>query len=746
MLKNKIFDGLNEKQIEAVTTKNGPLQIIAGAGSGKTRVLTHRIAYLLEQGVNPYSILALTFTNKAANEMRERIAQLVDAENASKIWAGTFHSIFARILRIEANELGYNQNFTIYDTEDSHNALKRIFNTMIIPKEIKPNVVHSIISSAKNKLILPAQYAQNASTQFEKLVAETYRSYQTYLMQNNAMDFDDLLVNMVHLFYNQTILAKYQDRFHYILVDEYQDTNKVQYIAINQLAKHRQNICIVGDDAQSIYRWRGADIGNILNFQQDYPNCKVVKLEQNYRSTKNILAVADSVIEHNKNQLKKNLWTENKEGEKVSLMKFHDDRTEANKIIEIIEQNYSKGQNLNQFAVLYRTNAQSLVFENACRAMNLPYVVVGSMSFYKRKEVKDVLSYLRLLVNPRDDGSILRIINEPPRGIGNAAVDTLSNYARENRITILQTLQNADRILTARKKPVVQALKLYALIEKHTKLFEEKAEPDHYIEYIQATGIIDFYKEIDTDETNDRLANIEQLLTDIIAYIKEDESRDLQSYLEQVSLISDLDAKELSEDRITLMTLHSAKGLEFDNVFIAGMENNLFPLSSTKTTEEEEEERRLFYVGITRARNKLYLSYAAGRMRFREFQANTPSMFLREINSELLEDTTGNTFLIQKKRIGHFTSAHPRKPRKKRTFTEFNDMPYKENYSQIADINEVFKIGDIVKHNSFGVGRILNLSGIEDSLKMTIHFFNIEEKKQLLAKFAKLEKVENHIG
>lgn len=744
MSKSKILDGLNEKQIEAVTIKNGPLQIIAGAGSGKTKVLTHRIAYLLEQGVNPYSILALTFTNKAAKEMRERIAQLVDMENASKIWAGTFHSIFARILRIEATELGYNPNFTIYDTEDSHQVVKRIFATptMIIPKEIKPNIVQSVISSAKNKLILPEKYAQSASTSFEKLVAETYRIYQSYLIQNNAMDFDDLLLNMVHLFYNQTILAKYQDRFHYLLVDEYQDTNKVQYIAINQLAKHRQNICIVGDDAQSIYRWRGADISNILNFEKDYPFCKIIKLEQNYRSTKNILAAADSVIEHNKNQLKKNLWTENEEGEKISLMKFYDDRTEATKIIEMIEQNYSKGCNLNQFAVLYRTNAQSLGFENACRAMNLPYVVVGSMSFYKRKEIKDVLAYLRLIVNPRDEGSLLRIINEPPRGIGNSAVENLLNYAKDKGITLLQTLRNANKILTTRKKPVVQALNLFALIEKHSNLFAEKANPDHFIEYIQDTGIIDLYREIDTEESNDRLANIEQLLTDIVAYIKEDESKDLQSYLEEVSLIADIDTKEFSLDRITLMTLHSAKGLEFDNVFIAGMENSLFPLNSTRTIEEEEEERRLFYVGITRARKKLYLSYAAGRMRFREFQANTPSIFLREIGTELLEDATGNTFLIQKKSFARTGPRGPRKPRQK-IFSEFDDMPYKDNYSQIPSISDEFKVGDIVKHNSFGIGRILNLSGIDDNLKMTIYFFNIVEKKQLLAKFAKLEKIEN---
>jgi DNA helicase-2/ATP-dependent DNA helicase PcrA len=732
------------------------LQIIAGAGSGKTKVLTHRIAYLIEQGVNPYQILALTFTNKAAKEMRERIARILNSEDANKIWAGTFHSIFARILRMEAHQIGYDQSFSIYDVEDSQNALRRVFADNLIPKDTKPNAIFSAISAAKNKLISPEKYSENASTQFEKVVAECYRLYQLYLLQNNAMDFDDLLVNTVRLFQQQEILAKYQDRFHYILVDEYQDTNKVQYITINQLAKHRQNICIVGDDAQSIYRWRGAEIQNILNFEKDYPNCKTVKLEQNYRSTKNILAIADSVISNNQNQLRKNLWTENEAGEKATLMKLSDGKSEAKTIIEIIKQlNLTNPQEnkLKQFAILYRTNAQSLEFENACRLAGLHYIVVGSMSFYKRKEIKDILAYLRLLINPKDDNSILRIINEPPRSIGASSVEIFMNYSKQNGIPIVKSLKFAESIF-GQKKRSVQAMKLFDLIEKHTNYFNEKAEPEHLIEYIEKTGILDFYREIGTDEANDRILNIEQLLTDIISFLKEDKSRDLQSYLEQVSLVSDMDAKELNEDRLTLMTLHSAKGLEFDNVFIAGMEGNLFPSSSCRSLEDEEEERRLFYVGITRAKKKLFLSYASGRLKFGYPVGNPPSMFLKEIDEELLEDKMGNTFLVKKKSFESISHSLTKKanPLVKKTFpaySEFNDMPYKENYSQIPEAeiiknaaNKRLKVGDVVKHNSFGVGKIIGLSGNDADLKATINFNEIG-RKQLLLKFANLEKFKN---
>lgn len=747
---NNILYGLNEKQVEAVTTINGPLQIIAGAGSGKTRVLTHRIAYLIEQGIQPYNILALTFTNKAAREMQSRIAQLVDEFNAKRIWAGTFHSIFARILRVEADKIGYDRNFTIYDQEASLRALKTVMKRLNIPKETKENAVASVISSAKNMIILPDKYGTQASSKFEHTVAECYRSYQAYLLKNNAMDFDDLLVNMLRILHIPELLAKYQDKFHYILIDEYQDTNKVQYSAIKELAKHRQNISVVGDDAQSIYKWRGADITNILNFENDYPYCKTVKLEQNYRSTKNILGCADSVILHNKQQLHKHLWTDNPDGDKVKLMKFYDDREEANTVASIINRRYIAGDQLNQFAVLYRTNAQSLAFENACRAYNLPYIVVGGFSFYKRAEVNDVLAYLRLLVNPRDDGSLLRVINEPPRGIGAASIEEIRNYADRKSMPMYDALYFADDYITKRKQTAIQAKRLYNIFQKHRQLVIDNAEPEHLIEYIQETGITDYYKEIDTDEANDKLRNIEQLLTELFNHIRDAEGRTLSTFLEQVSLISDLDAKELAEDRITLMTLHSAKGLEYDNVFIGGLEQELFPLTSARMRDDEEEERRLFYVGITRARKNLVITYTENRLKFGSIQRMLPSLFLREIDEEFLEDVTGNTILIKKRQYQdlHINQVKSSIPQKKQ-YPAFDDMQYSDNYSQIPTKpsypsagSNAFRTGDVVKHDSFGVGKIVMISGMGDNLKATIQFANVG-RKQLLMKFAKLQLVEN---
>lgn len=742
-MSSNILNGLNDRQTEAVTTINGALQIIAGAGSGKTKVLAHRIAYLIEQNISPYNILALTFTNKAAKEMRIRIAQLLDDYSASRIWAGTFHSIFARILRIEANEIGYDNNFTIYDTEDSLSVLKKIFMQHSVPKETRTNAVLSTISNVKNQLMSPEKYANIATTKFEKIVAECYRTYQETLFQSNCMDFDDLLINMLFLFRNSNILAKYQDKFHYILIDEYQDTNKVQYLVINELAKHRQNICIVGDDAQSIYKWRGADINNILNFSKDYPYCKTVKLEQNYRSTKNILAAADSVITNNKNQLKKTLWTENELGKKITLLKLEDDRAEAKHIVSIINKKYLAGNTLKQFAILYRTNAQSLAFENACRSFNLPYIVIGGMSFYKRKEVKDALAYIRLLVNPKDNNSLLRIINEPPRGVGATALENLNQYANQNNIVLLYTLKFANEFMATRKKTTTAMLELYELFDKHSKLVQEKASPEHLVEFIKGTGIIDYYKEIDTVDSNDRLYNIEQLVTDIISYIKENEEHDLQSYLSQISLISDLDSKELSDDRITLMTLHSAKGLEFDNVFITGVETNLLPLGSSSLNEkDDEEERRLFYVGITRAKKELTLSYSTNRMKFGYMSYNTPSYFLKEIDPELLDDKLGNTFLVKKRNFNSlYANSNKSAPASKKTFPTFDDIPQHENYSQIPlNDEQYFKVGDVVKHPTFGIGKILGMSGAGTNQKFTIHFSEIG-RKQVLAIYAKLEKI-----
>ena len=757
-----ILTDLNEQQIEAVTTINGPLQIIAGAGSGKTRVLAYRIAYLIEQGVKPWNILALTFTNKAAKEMKTRIADLLDEQSANEVRAGTFHSVFARILRTEASQIGYDSNFTIYDTDDSLSAMKQIIkrSTYNKDKEVYPNSILKEISIAKNSLITPSDYIANAISKFERIVAELYRPYQAFLKQNNAMDFDDLLLNTLLLLHkNKETLLKYQNRFHYILIDEYQDTNKVQNDIMYILAQARQNICIVGDDAQSIYKWRGADISNILNFSKYYPYCKVVKLEQNYRSTKNILAISDSVIKQNKNQLKKQLWTDNPEGEKIKLLNFNDDREEAQNIIRDIANKIEK-QSLKNTAILYRTNAQSLALENACRLYNIPYIVIGGMSFYKRKEIKDVLAYLQILLNPADSISLQRVINEPPRGIGGTSIEKIDTFANSYSISFFDALNHIDKIDIKQKKTINNINEFRNLIKKHCELVRINSQPDHLIKYIENTGIIKYYKDIDTLEAQDRVRNIEQLLTDIFSYLSY-QNTTLESYLEQTALITDIDVKDLNQDILTMMTIHSAKGLEYDWVYIVGMENDLFPLPSKVEDSIEnkcgllEEERRLFYVGITRAKKELTLSYCNTRYKFGNVFRPKPSSFLNEIDSELLLDVVGNTFLNDYKKpsypdfkqsseqIQSFNQANTYYSKK--PYPVFDDMQHEDNYSQTPKNDPfasiMYKAGDMVKHNQFGLGKITAVSGLGDGLKLTI-LFKTAGKKQLIAKYANLEKLE----
>ncbi len=749
-----ILTDLNEQQREAVTTINGPLQIIAGAGSGKTRVLTYRIAYLIEQGIKPWNILALTFTNKAAKEMQTRIAELLDEQSANDVRAGTFHSVFARILRNEAHEIGYDSNFTIYDADDSLTALKQIIKKSI-HTETHPNAVLKEISKAKNSLITPSDYIDNATSKFERTVMELYQSYQKYLKNNNAMDFDDLLVNTLLLFDKKyEILSKYQNRFHYILIDEYQDTNRVQYDIIYRLAQARQNICVVGDDAQSIYKWRGADISNILNFSKHYPYSKVVKLEQNYRSTKTILAAADSVIKKNKHQLKKYLWTDNPEGEKIKLLKFNDDKEEAQNIIRDIANKIGK-RSLKDTAILYRTNAQSLAFENACRLLNMPYVIVGGMSFYKRKEIKDVLAYLQILLNPADSISLRRIINEPGRAIGPTTIEKIETFANMHSISFFEALNHIDKMDIKQKKTINNIIDFRYLINKHRELVKQNSSPEHLKTYIENTGIIAYYDDMATPEAQDRIRNIEQLLTDIFNYLTYPNTT-LQNYLEQISLISDIDIKDLNEDILTIMTAHSAKGLEYDYVYIVGMEDNLFPLPAREDEDNTEEERRLFYVGITRARKELALSYCNRRQKFGEYLNTKHSYFLEEIESDLLLDEMENTFLYDNQRETFSNIRQPfvnqkqpffaqRKPyQAKKSYPVFDDMQYEDNYSQVPK-NDPFasiqyKAGDIVQHNQFGLGKITAVSGLGDGLKLTIAFGTVG-KKQLIAKYANLIKV-----
>lgn len=730
-----ILGSLNPNQQEAIIAKNGPVLIIAGAGSGKTRVLTYRVAYLINSGVKPWNILALTFTNKAAGEMKDRIAQIVSRSDAEKVWAGTFHSVFARVLRYEAERLGYTSSFTIYDADDQLSLIKSSMEKLgFSPKQLSPQFVRSKISMAKNKLMDFNQYSSTVETVVEKNIAKIYEIYEKTIKSNNAMDFDDLLLNMYKLLNeHKDILAKYQDRFHYIMVDEFQDTNRVQYEIIKLLAKARGNICVVGDDAQSIYRWRGADIQNILDYQNDYPYCKVVKLEQNYRSTKNILGAASCIIKNNINQLEKKLWTNNQEGSKIRVHACEDERGEADTIVRHIEKNLQLKPNYSDFAILYRTNAQSLILENALRRSKIPYRIVGGVSFYKRKEIKDALSYLRILVNPRDGQSLLRIVNEPPRGLGQVSLAHLQNYASNNNISLLKAFEMAEMIPHLQKRGVNAALKFNEMIDTYVKHIGKIPIPKLITQYIEETGLLEMYKEINTDDALDRWNNLQQLLSDAAYFFKQNPDAKLDDYIEQLSLMSDIDNLDTSTNKVTLMTLHSAKGLEFPTVFIAGLEKGLFPLSRSESEpEEEEEERRLFYVGVTRAEEHLHLTYSIRRTRFGEMQHQLPSPFISEIDWKYIESDAP---ALPKRSFRNATSPTSFK---KQSF--FDDIPDDESYSQIPEHEVTLQRGDRVRHAHFGGGQIISISGVGNQMKAVVNFESVG-RKTLMLKYAKLSKM-----
>lgn len=756
---NLLLQGLNESQQDAVTIINGPVQVIAGAGSGKTRVLTARIAYLIENGVNPREILALTFTNKAAREMKERIAIYVGEHVAEKIWAGTFHSIFARILRIDGEVLGYNRNFSIYDSDDSASLIKEILKDMKLnTQEYPASSIHSYISRGKNELIDPDQMSDIADNTYKRTVAKIFSEYQHRLKKNNAMDFDDLLLNTLTLLTeNKNLLEKYQNHFRYILVDEFQDTNRPQYLIVWNLAKAHSNLFVVGDDAQSIYRWRGAEIKNILNFAKDFPMTKLVRLEQNYRSTSTILDAAHSVILNNPHQIPKKLWTENEPGEKIDVIASEDDASEGDRlaiqIINFLEKNFD----YKQIAILYRTNAQSLLLERALRLRNIPYQVYGGMSFYQRKEVKDVVAYLRLLINPDDSVSLLRIVNEPPRGLGKTSMEHIITYSRLRDISLydafLEASQNGE--LQARARKV--ATEFAELIRNYRDALTTDPLDVVVKDYIFETGLLNMYKELDTEESNDRWNNIQQLLNDIIRFAKDNPGFTLSDYLQQVSLLTDFDTKEMSDNRVTLMTLHTAKGLEFPVVMISGMEKGLFPiLRNHLSKEEEEEERRLFYVGITRAKKKLLLSYAKRRSRFGEYQSQSPSGFLYEIKKECLVWTDPQFSPLRGAPQNPGGSFNPNLPQRSwandfqrsikpvsykgpaDTKKYFDDEPSQESYSQDPD-DSILKKGDRVRHSHFGEGIVVSISGVGQSAKITVDFASVG-RKQLMLAFAKLRK------
>lgn len=751
---------LNPTQRQAAEATEGPVLIIAGAGSGKTRVLTYRVAHLIQKGVPPQAILALTFTNKAASEMKSRIAALVDSSSAKKVWAGTFHSIFARILRAEAELIGFTSTYSIYDADDSLSIIRACMNYAgVSTQQITAQAIRSKISHAKNQMIGWQQFAADAAAINDRLTAKVYQEYEKRLKANNAMDFDDILLSMIHVLrLFPDIREKYNDRFRYVMVDEYQDTNRAQYTAIRLLTEKNSNICVVGDDAQSIYRWRGADIRNILEFQKDYPGVETIRLEQNYRSTKTILDAANGVIKNNRKQLKKTIWTENNEGELITVMPSETEREEADAIVNTIQSEIRRNTyDYKDFAVLYRTNAQSQPLEEAFRRHGLPYTIIGGMSFYKRKEVKDTMAYLRLLINTRDTESIERVINVPPRGIGDTSFHKIEEYAEEQGISFYEALIGSHAIPTIQTRTKKSIHGFISIIEKYREILTELPLIDAVQTYIEATGIIRMYTDEGTEEAQDRARNIEQILATVAEYAEEEEEPTLEGFLQQFSLMTDADDTEVSKDSIALMTLHAAKGLEFPVVCIAGMEQGLFPLAKAMNDpEEEEEERRLLYVGITRAEKKLYISYASRRYKFGQLEYSLPSRFLSEIPENLLEQHGGTPRSFKKvsfstatdlsKSINpapkfiassRGTSAHqPQKP-----MPVFDDIPREEYHSQIPHEQKALKVGAKVKHPTFGYGTVRGLAGSGKDRQATVSFASVGVKK-LLLEYAKLQVVE----
>ncbi len=647
-----IYDTLNEPQREAVYHTDGPLLILAGAGSGKTRVLTHRIAYLIEEkGVNPWNILAITFTNKAAGEMRQRVDSLVGFGSES-IWVSTFHSMCVRILRRHIDRLGYDNRFTIYDTDDQKTLMKEVIRKLDLdPKRYKERALLSVISSAKNEMILPNEFELNAGGDFgQQQMAKVYREYEAQLKSNNALDFDDLLVKTVQLFDTQPdVLENYQERFRYIMVDEYQDTNTVQFKLVSLLAGKYRNLCVVGDDDQSIYKFRGANIRNILDFEKEFTDARVIKLEQNYRSTENILNAANGVIHNNKGRKDKTLWTDNGEGEKISLRQFDTGYDEAEFVAEDIKESVREGASYNDSAILYRTNAQSRLFEEKFIAMNIPYKIVGGINFYARREIKDILAYLKTIDNGQDDLAVRRIINVPKRGIGLTTINRIQESASSRGISFYEALL-APELIAGAGRSASKLDSFAALIEYFKGQAEQESLTDLLNEIIEKTGYVESLGTEDPVDAETRIQNIDELVSKAAAYEEDcadrDEAATLSGFLEEVALVADIDSLDEDQDYVVLMTLHSAKGLEFPRDYLAGMEDGLFPSYMTVTgddPEELEEERRLCYVGITRAEQKLTLTCARRRMVRGETQYNKMSRFVREIPMELLETGDGKS-------------------------------------------------------------------------------------------------------
>lgn len=731
-----IYDTLNEQQQEAVFCTEGPLLLLAGAGSGKTRVLTHRIAYLMDQGVNPYHIMAITFTNKAAKEMRERVDDLVGF-GAEHIWVSTFHSTCVRILRRHIDKLGYGNSFTIYDADDQKSLIKQICKQYKIDTKMMPERrIINEISSAKDEFMTPSEYETRHQYDFKKKkIAQIYKEYQKQLKANNALDFDDLIFKTVELFqFHPEVLDYYQERFRYIMVDEYQDTNTIQFQLVSMLARKYQNLCVVGDDDQSIYKFRGANVKNILNFENVFPEAVTIKLEQNYRSTKNILNAANEVIKHNKGRKTKKLWTENEEGDLIEFHQYGTEYEEARKIIHEIEDLSKEGYDYKNMAILYRTNAQSRVFEESFMIKNIPYRIVGGTNFYQRKEVKDILSYLKVVDNGLDDLAVRRIINVPRRGIGAATIEKINVYAVEHNVSFLDACFSSDSIDTlgnAKKK-----INGFAdLIREFRRKMQEGSLEELFKYITDETGYIANLKAEETEEAEGRIENINELLNKVVTYEQEAEEASLSELLEEIALVADIDNLEDSDNRVVLMTLHSAKGLEFPYVFICGMEDGIFPSYMTVMSEDNddmEEERRLCYVGITRAKKKLYLSAAKRRMMQGRTQFNKVSRFIDEIPEQLLQLDTGVNFKEKRPDKALFSSNRSnrfRKPYQAKSFTstKMDTLPY--------------DVGDMVKHIKFGKGKVLEIVSGGRDYEVTVDFEKTGVKK-MFASFAKLKKVE----
>ncbi len=735
---------LNEAQLNAVLKTDGPSMVIAGAGSGKTRVLTYKIVHLVENGVDPFEILALTFTNKAAREMKLRISTMIGESESKNIWMGTFHSVFAKILRFEAHRIGFTSDFTIYDTQDSERLVSSIIKEKSLDKDVyRPKSIRNRISSLKNNFItVNGYFSNNELVESDNLsrkpeTGNIYKEYNERMIKSNSMDFDDLLMKTNELLNNYPeVLAKYQEKFKYILVDEYQDTNNSQYLIVKSLSDKYQNICVVGDDAQSIYSFRGANINNIINFKNDYDDVEVFRLEQNYRSTKNIVNAANSVIDHNKNKIDKEVWTDNEFGDKVEIIASDSDTAEARGLCQkIISLNNTSFSNI---AILYRTNAQSRPIEDSLRLNKIPYQIFGGVSFYNRKEIKDVLAYLRLIVNSSDEESLKRVINYPVRGIGQVTINKIIIAAQKHNLTLYETIKRNNELSIGLSGSVLTKLQNFIDLIDVFKIENKKLNAfDLTKEVIEKVRIIDDLKKDDSPEGISRVENVQELLNGIRDFIEDqkelvDSNDKLSEFLSTVSLSTDFDIESEDQDKVSLMTLHLSKGLEFKHVFIVGLEEDLFPSAlSYNTRSELEEERRLFYVGITRAKENLYLSYANSRYRWGKLIYCEESRFLNEIDKNYVKIIKSNPII----------SSVSFSPKKNIIYkSKFNLKKLPKTSTSIPAIKINVSQGDNVSHDKFGIGEIIKIEGSGNDSKATVNFkkFGL---KNLLLRFAKLNKV-----